>query len=342
MKRIQTVKWLLPLLFVVATCASLKALDADTARQGVYEYVTEKSDVTFEQASQAILQEIQNSPFELVAETDAQVPRKCLFRARVFVLYDSAYVAQLFEINPLTAPFAAVDRINLFEDETGTNVAFVNPLSIARTVLLDDERCWEVAQSHHQRLRDLITRALPGEASHRQFGKFRKRGHIGKTFGIMAGGDFDKKIKEVAVLPDADFGEVVANLTHGLKAPGVKWGLHLIYSLNLPGREVAILGSSSPDVERKSFLIVKAGSDKSRKGFLFPGIAHAAAYPIEIVVAKEADGVKVRLVNMMYRMKMYFEDAGKMAFAKHMKMPGSIQHELEAQIQEALALRTKS
>jgi len=34
-------------------------------------------------------------------------------------------------------------------------------------------------------------------------------------------------------------------------------------------------------------------------------------------------------VDEMYRMKVYFEDAGMMAFAKNMTMPGSIQDEIE-------------
>ena len=75
-----------------------------------------------------------------------------------------------------------------------------------------------------------------------------------------------------------------------------------------------------------------------RKKHAYPGITHAAGYPIEIVVVDESDGVKVRLVNIMYRMKMYFEDAGKFAFAKNMGMPGSIQDELEGQIKTALNL----
>ncbi|MFQ5602945.1 MAG: hypothetical protein ACE5HS_06715 [bacterium] len=48
-----------------------------------------------------------------------------------------------------------------------------------------------------------------------------------------------------------------------------------------------------------------------------------------MVVAQENDGAKVRIINEMYRMKMYVEDAGEFAFAKKMKMPSSIQNEPE-------------
>jgi hypothetical protein len=39
---------------------------------------------------------------------------------------------------------------------------------------------------------------------------------------------------------------------------------------------------------------------------------------------------------VMYRMKMFFEDAGKWAFMKNMGMPGSIHDEIAAQIKSDL------
>jgi hypothetical protein len=48
--------------------------------------------------------------------------------------------------------------------------------------------------------------------------------------------------------------------------------------------------------------------------------------------------VKVRFIDAMYRMKMYFEDAGKWAFMKNMGMPGSIADELKTQIKTILEI----
>jgi hypothetical protein len=39
----------------------------------------------------------------------------------------------------------------------------------------------------------------------------------------------------------------------------------------------------------------------------------------------------------MFRMKMYFENAGRMAFARNMGMPGSIEDELKDKIRAVLA-----
>jgi hypothetical protein len=125
----------------------------------------------------------------------------------------------------------------------------------------------------------------------------------------------------------------------GLEENRRKMGMPLVYELELPQYETVIFGSTGTPMDSKSFSIVKAGGDDARKNFKCSGLAHAAAYPIEIVVVKEADGVKVRLVNVMYRMKMYFEDAGKMAFMKNMGRPGSIQDELKTQFKTALGIK---
>ena len=44
------------------------------------------------------------------------------------------------------------------------------------------------------------------------------------------------------------------------------------------------------------------------------------------------------MLNVMYRMKMYFEDAGKWAFMKNMGMPGSLHDEVKKQIQAGLGM----
>jgi len=83
---------------------------------------------------------------------------------------------------------------------------------------------------------------------------------------------------------------------------------------------------------------VGAGGDDARQSYQCPGLAHAGAYPIEVVVTRDGEKVKVRTVDAMYRMKLFFEDAGKWAFMKNMGMPGSIHDEIAGQIKAALGL----
>ena len=59
-----------------------------------------------------------------------------------------------------------------------------------------------------------------------------------------------------------------------------------------------------------------------------PGIDHVSAFPIEVIVYRDGGQVKVATLDGMYRMKVYFEDAGMWAFMKNMRMPGQIQGEI--------------
>lgn len=304
----------------------------------VYQYVIEQAEGSFDDVSAVLENALLNKGWQLLAKVDASMPDDCQYRARVFVLYDSLYAAEVMAANRKTGPFAIVDRINLFEDENGLHLSVVNPHSINRTVLMDDARYWDLNQTHLKGLRETIIAAVDGTVSEKEYGQKRKKGKIGKTMGVMAGGDFDGKIENEAVIPGEDWEAVAAKVREGLKQTGEEWHMHLVYEIALPEYETVIFGSTGSPMDSKSFDIVKAGSDKSRKNLACPGLAYAGAYPIEVVVAKEADGVKVRMVNVMYRMKMYFEDAGMWAFMKNMGMPGSIQDELKGQFLTTLEL----
>ena len=50
----------------------------------------------------------------------------------------------------------------------------------------------------------------------------------------------------------------------------------------------------------------------------------------------EDDRIRIKLIDEMFRMKMYFEDAGKMKFAANMRMPGSIENEIRDKVEESL------
>jgi len=322
---------------LVAGGGPLRAGSATTDR-GVYEYVIEGAPGAFATAASAVEAALNHEGWELLAKVEAGPPQNCRFQARVFAVVDRAYAQDLMAVNRKTAPFAVVDRVNVFEDEAGIHVAVVNAESINRTVLMDDAALAPVSHAHLEALRALVAGALPGKPSGREYGEKRSRGYIGKTMGVMAGGPFADKVKDEAVVKGGDLKAVAAKVRQGLERSGAKWGLHVVYELDLPEQETVIFGSTGTPMDSKSFGIVGAGGDDRRGSYQCPGLAHAGAYPLEVVVTREDGCVRVRLVDVMYRMKMYFEDAGKWAFMKNMGMPGSIHDELVAQIQTALAL----
>lgn len=312
------------------------AVAGDQPKTGVYEYVVREATVDFEAASASLDNEIKESSYELLARLDAASPEECAYRARVFVLNEPDYAAKLLAGGAPTAPFAIPLRINLFEDEQGLHAAIVNPVGVNRTILLDDAKYEAISESARVMLRALVAEAVPGKASSKPFGPLRKKGYIGKTMGVMAGGPFDEKIEIVAEQAGVDLAGVVKRMQAGIDNGTGKWGMGVAYALTFDEQGVAVMGMTGPALESKSFAIVEEGGDSSRKKMECAGIAHAAAYPIDVVVATTGDGLEVRRVQSMYRMKMFFEDAGKWAFMKNMGMPGSIGDEMKEKVEGSL------
>ncbi len=320
---------------VVLTMVLLASIQAGTARgqdqsrQRVFEYAVRGAEGTFDEVSSSLTDSLQAAGWDLVAAVDAGVPEECPYRSRVLVLHDAEFSDALMTANARTGPFAAWNRVNLFEDEEGLHVSMVNPRSINRTVMVDSPGQVDPAIQNLARLRGAIEGAVYGTPTSHGYGQERRRGFIGKTMGVMAGGSFDGRVYDVATYPGEDVQTVVERLRGSFSQPGRKWGIHQVGETTLEGTGTVIMAITGSPMDIDSFKIVKAGSDKARKKFECPGIAHAGAYPLELVVTSHAGQTVVRSVKAMYRMKLYFEDAGKWAFMKNMGMPGSIANEIE-------------
>jgi hypothetical protein len=326
----------LALAVVAVAAAPGSAIDGET--YGVYQYVVKQAEGTIDEISAAITGAAEGAGWSVAGTVDSADPEHCDFMSRVMVLYDAKYADAVIAANPETGAWAALDRVNIFQDEEGTHVSVVNPLSIDRTVLMNDTDYMDMARKHLDALRAMILSAVNGTESSAQYGELRTGGKIDKTMGVVAGGDFSKLIRDKFKVKKGGVTAVGQAIALGFKNEKTgKWGLHLVYQVNVAGRDVYIVGVSGSPMDTKSFEIVGGGQNEKRKDYACPGLSHAGAYPIEIVVQKDKSGeIKIRMVDTMYRMKMYFEDAGTTAFMKNMRMPGSIENEIEKQIKKAL------
>ncbi len=319
-------------ILTLMTGVTMTSAQSVQKNHGVYQYVVRSANVSVAEATTAIRHGAAEAGWIVTSIVEPGSPASCDFGSRVLILRDTEYARIVMRANQLTGPFAVLDRVNVFEDEEGVHVSVVNPLNINRTVLMNDTGYQDFFRKQADRLREVIIATVDGTPSSKQYGQFRDEGHIGKTMGVMAGGRFDGKVEELAFLTDQPWQAVASSVESGLREEGPKWGTTLSYRVDLPEFETIVFGTTGTPLDSKSFEIVGAGSDESRKDLACPGIAHAAAYPIEIVVAATEDGTAIRMVDAMFRMKMYFEDAGKWAFMKNMTMPGSIADELKAKI----------
>lgn len=333
MPRLTVRAWLT--LLLAGVLAVPAGASAAAPEYGVYVRLLDAPSGTWNQVTSAMPGVFGRAGWTVIASYDPG-SGNCRFKARVYVVDDPAYTAAIATAGT-DAAFALPLRVAVFEDENGTHVALANPQSLSRTIVADS--------GYGAAANDVITRlqgameGLPGTVKAVQYGQMRDQGLIGKTMGVVAGGPFDSKVETIgSIKAQAAIGvtQVAAAFASAAKSPTTRWGLRALYTWQVPGTDIVIVGLAGDKMETKSFQIVGEGGDAARKGLACPGLDHAAAYPVEVVVARQANEVRLLLVDEMFRMKMYFEDAGTMKFAANMAMPGSIEDEIRDLAEDAL------
>jgi hypothetical protein len=328
----------LPIMAIVATTTALPA-SADDGDPRVYLRLTEGMPAAVDEVADRLVAALVEADWNVVAEFPCGVPEdKCSFGARVIVAYTDAHRDRLLAYGNHAA-YALPTRFVVYEDEFGAGIGATNPMNLFRTIV-DEDTEPEAWSDMAEEIRAVTASAFPEHAIIREYGQDRGKARIGRTFGIMAGGPFVEKFKNVVTEDAAGRSalEIAEQIAEGL--PGVEgdweWGIRPVYLIDLPQNDMALVGVTGLHMEARSFDIVKHGGDGARDDLACPGLDHAAAYPISVAVQIVDGELKVELVDVMFRMKMYFENAGKMAFAKNMGMPGSIEDEIKDKIRAVL------
>jgi len=309
------------------------------AEHGVYVRLIEGASGSVADVSGQTREALTAAGFEVVGERDLGVDSDaCGFGARVLVVHDEEYTRAILAGGEWAA-FALPLRVSIHEDEAGVHVAMANPRSLNRTIVSETEVV-SVSDEIVSRIAEAVS-GIPSKGSvTAEFGQMRSEGLIGKTMGIMAGGPFESQVEEIASI-DADEVGGVAGAMERLSEIEAgsgqwRWRVEAVYAAMLVEGELGVVGVSGDRMEADAFQIVGEGLDEARRDMACPGLDHAAAFPVELVVRLEDDEVKIYLVDEMFRMKMYFEDAGKMKFAANMRMPGAIESEIRDKVDEIL------
>ncbi|MEK7239955.1 MAG: hypothetical protein AAB224_05160 [Gemmatimonadota bacterium] len=300
--------------------------------QRVFVVVADSVPMTVPAASTAIAGALTRQGWTVLADHAVGTDQsRCGYSARVVVAHQPARVATLLAVGAQSA-YALPVRIAVFEDERGVHVAMVNPLSVERTIIAEFG-LEATGRALVEDVSGVVASATRGHRVNKAYGQSRKRGLIGKTMGVMAGGTFTRQLETITTAGGGTSAEV-RRMADGIwqrlqLPPRGKWQLRGVYRLDLAEQGLVILGVSGAAMEAKAFGIVGAGNDDARSSFKCPGLAYAAAFPLELVVRRDGGQARVETINAMFRMKMYFEDAGQMTFARNMLMPGSIADELK-------------
>jgi uncharacterized protein (DUF302 family) len=307
---------------------------------GVYVRLVENAPGTFDDVVASLEAAITQAGWDIVSSYEAAVKADdCSYRAHPVALVSEAYAAQVLSHGPQAA-FALPLRMLVYEDENGIHVSAVDPQSLNRTIVAEAGFEAQSAEALNA-LRGIVAGPFADNLVDKPYGQMRDMGLISKTMGMIAGGPFDSKIEKIAsieVEDGADLSSIAAELYAGLEAVAGdrKWQTRPIYLLDFADQNAVLIGVTGAPIESRAFSIVGSGSDDNRSDFACAGIDHAGSMPFSVLLTRDGDNVTVLMVDSMFRMKMYFEDAGKMKFAANMRMPGSIENEVRDKIEESL------
>lgn len=304
------------LVMVVASFVSSTACAEDF---GMYVKVMDSIGGTVETVAKNAESALTRNGWQIIASSDASVPDGCGYRAHVIVIHSPEY-AQKITSHGVNSAFALPLRVGIFTNENGINISFVNPASLNRTVLGDDVEAG-LSAGKMKELSEILASSGKGRILNQQTGEVRSQGYVGG----MGGGKFSDKIEEIYKAEDSGsaFQKITAKVREGISSNTNGW--KLVYALE-SGNNVVIYGVNKAKTEARAYKI--AGEKRESKMNPCPGIDHVAAFPAEVIVQRDKGTVKVVTLDEMYRMKIYFEDAGKWAFMKNMGMPGEIEKEI--------------
>lgn len=287
---------------------------------GVYVKVIDKAQGSWTEVASAVENALKKAGWNVLASYNSAIPEDCNYHGKVIIFTSASYTKKLLSYGVKSA-FALPLRVGIFTDNTGVNVAVLNPASINRTVLTTDE-IEQFSLSTLNSISDTIASVVSGTRVNEQIGEIRSSGRVEG----LGGGDFvDRIVPIYASHNDSDhnFKKLVSRVKNGIIKNKDHW--KLIYTLDLSSKGVAVFGVTSEKMEKLSFNIAR---ERGSKLYNIAVLYHNTAFPVEIVVYKEDGKIKVVTLDEMYRMKLYFQDAGAWEFIRHVRKPAQIQEEI--------------
>ena len=200
--------------------------------------------------------------------------------------------------------FAVPLRVGIQKKGNVNNVMFANPVYLVDAFAKGKSKLEKVAEQTKKALEDALSKVKGIKVENKPFGYSTTPDEIG-NWQMM--GQSIYTIYEIGHKYgslDNALKELDASLSKGTN------GWKKVYEIKF--KDAAVVGVSNPKYEKEAFEI--GGDD------------HLCAFPIELVVY---DNGKIKALPEMYRMSIYFMDAGMSAFAAHMSMPGEIDSSLK-------------
>ena len=310
-----------------------------------------------------IAEVLEANGFKILYRNDVKTPNyvredtteHCGFKAKLIVFSSKEHIDLITKIDNkyLVGGFL---RVGIYEDTSGVNVAIVDPETISRIIFNDLYENDQVEDYHKMvdkvvdfkkgLLSTLHSLKLGNEVSTpmEPIRDDEDLAESSKDMFMMVGqmtffNDEDqfpliytstKSISEVKELFETNlksFSPVEDDVDYRWTPnpeEDLKW--KIVSEVVTSDGKGMLLGFTRPRTEGVSFNI--AGASREEDENLCPGIDHAAAYPIEVLLLEKDGKVNVYTQREMFRMDMYYWDAGMAAFMDHMSMPAILDESL--------------
>lgn len=311
---------------------------------------------------------LEENSFSILYNSDVTTPdyvrdveeEHCGFKAKLIVFSSDKFANMITQTDNkyLIAGFL---RVGIYEDQNGVNVNIVDPETIVRIVfndLYENEKINEYnkivanAKSFKDELVSILHMVSRGTQVNLPMEPIRDDEDLAESskdmfmmVGQMTLFNDEDQFPNIYSAPK-DSGTTAVSLSEkftknlDLYKPSeddleyrwtqnpefdLKW--NVVSKLASRDGKAILLGITRRRTEGVSFHI--AGSSREDDLNKCPGIDHAAAYPIEILFIEDEQNVNVFMHREMFRMDMYFWDAGMAAFMDHMSMPGILDESIK-------------
>lgn len=319
----------------------LTASAAATGDIGIFELIL-ISESGFNATAEALEANLVESDFVLHAKHDLYVPSG-VQKARFYVLTSPEYMKAAEKEKPNTIS-AQILRLAVYEYGAGKQVQvnMANPVAHAMIYYSGSPRYMKLIQAAEgvvQKIRSVAS-GIPGRAVSEQSEPKRSEAAYNGFNGdgpakMMAKFRNWEGSQSVIIKTKASkFEAVLAHVEKAIiesKDAGVDntdgWSL----LTKIPVREDAVyFGITNLYTEDRTTSI---NSDFRKRGKStdapYPGVDHAAAFPMEVIVYEDGNNAKAVQYGQMWRMQLYYWDSGYAAFAKYTLIPGKISGSIE-------------
>ena len=337
---------------------------AISAEHGIYLKILENSSEPIEKVVEQINLKVRATGYTVLAQKELSGPdlihnadeKKCGYRGFVLVLEDTEYIKFLSSLGKKYMA-AAFLKVGIYETENGVQVNLADPETMSRIVLNDLEdskygKAIKQVTTFKNKLIATIQQVPTGTKVSKAQEPIRSTDDLreaSKDMFMMVGpmtffedeDQFPVIYSEKVQDAKQDIQNLIKRVQRNLLSfqpteddteyqwtpnkTDLKWILTgMLFS---PDSTAALLGISRNRTEALSFLI--AGQPREEEKNICPGIDHVAAFPIEVLIYAQKGKIVMRTAREMFRMDMYFWDAGKMAFMKYVNLPKMLDNSIK-------------